>query len=40
MSFAVDFRQAAARPIADVAGAIFNSLFFALRVIALAVVWW
>jgi GT2 family glycosyltransferase len=40
MSFAVDFRQAAARPIAYIAWAIFNSLFFALRVIALALVWW
>lgn len=39
-SFAVDFRQAAARPVADVAWVIFNSLFFILRGIALAVVWW
>ena len=38
--FAVDFRQAAARPVADVALLIFNSLFFVLRGIALALVWW
>lgn len=39
-SFAVDFRQAASRPLADVAWVIFNSMFFVLRGIALALVWW
>jgi len=38
--FAVDFRQAAVRPVADLASLIFNSLFFVLRGFALALVWW
>src|SRR6185369_16545927 len=39
-TFAVDFRQAASRPVAGAASLIFNSLFFVLRGIALALVWW
>jgi GT2 family glycosyltransferase len=39
-SFAVDFRQAAARPVADIAALVFNSVFFVLKGVTLALVWW